>query len=51
MIEVTAVSRKYFNITGSCYPTKHYIVDLTERLDKIKALIDRGEYFVINRAR
>ena len=27
------------------------MVDLTERLGKIKKLVDRGEYFVINRAR
>lgn len=43
--------QKYFNITGLCYPEKHYMVDLTERLGKIKKLVDRGEYFVINRAR
>ena len=43
--------KKYFNVTGSCYPQKHYMVDLTERLKEIKTLVDRGEYFVINRAR
>lgn len=40
-----------FNVTGSCDPQLHYMVDLTERLGKIKALIDRGDYFTINRAR
>ena len=40
-----------FNVTGYCNPDKHYMVDLTERLKKIKAMIDEGEYFVINRAR
>lgn len=40
-----------FNVTGSCDPQLHYMVDLTERLEKIKALIDRGDYFTINRAR
>ncbi len=40
-----------FNVTGSCDPQLHYMVDLTERLKKIKALIDRGDYFTINRAR
>ena len=43
--------QKYFNITGLCYPEKHYMVDLTERLIRIKKLVDQGEYFVINRAR
>ena len=40
-----------FNITGYCNPDRHYMVDLTERLIKIKKMIDEGEYFVINRAR
>lgn len=42
---------KCFNITGSCVPEQHYMVDITERLEKIKAMIDRGDYFVINRGR
>ncbi len=42
---------KYFNINGVCYPDKHYMVDLTDRLREIKKLIDQGDYFVINRAR
>ena len=37
-----------FNVTGYCNPDKHYMVDLTERLIKIKKMIDEGEYFVIN---
>ena len=43
--------RKRFNIAGTCFPNKHYMVDLTERLNEIKVLIDNGDYFVINRAR
>lgn len=43
--------KKYFNITGDCKPKLHYMVNLTQRLKKIKAMIDNGEYFVINRAR
>lgn len=43
--------RKYFNITGDCKPKLHYMVDLTQRLEKIKAMVNSGEYFVINRAR
>ena len=42
---------KKFNITGDCKPSLHYMVDLHSRLVKIKALIDDGQYFVINRAR
>lgn len=43
--------QKRFNTTGYCNPDKHYMVDLTERLGKIKEMVDEGEYFVINRAR
>lgn len=40
-----------FNVTGSCNPNRHYMVDITDRLEKIKKLIDNGDYFTINRAR
>ena len=43
--------RKYFNTTGLCYPEEHYMVNIENRLEEIKNLVDRGEYFVINRAR
>ena len=42
---------KCFNITGSCIPEQHYMVDIRERLEKIRDMIDRGDYFVINRGR
>lgn len=41
-----------FNTTGLCLPDKHYMVDLTGRVDCIvKRYIDTKSYFVINRAR
>ncbi len=43
--------RKYFNTTGLCYPKEHYMVDMKERLEEIRTLVDRGEYFAVNRAR
>ena len=43
--------RKTFNITGSCNPERHYMVDTEKRFKAIKNLIDSGEYFTINRAR
>lgn len=43
--------RKRFNTTGLCYPDEHYMVNIDKRLDETKALVDRGEYFIINRAR
>ncbi|MBR6242849.1 MAG: 9-O-acetyl-N-acetylneuraminate esterase, partial [Ruminococcus sp.] len=42
---------KRFNTTGTCFPEMHYMVDITERLAAIKKMIDRGDYFVINRGR
>ena len=42
---------KRFNTTAVCIPSKHYMVDLTERVAQIKEMIDDGKYFTINRAR
>ncbi|MCD8022840.1 MAG: ATP-binding protein [Lachnospiraceae bacterium] len=42
---------KKFNTYGACIPEKHYMVDLTSRLEAIKAMVDEGDYFTINRAR
>lgn len=43
--------RKEFNITGSCNPQWHYMVDTSKRFDAVENLIDKGKYFTINRAR
>ena len=43
--------RKRFNVTGSCNPDRHYMVDTETRFNAIKQLIDAGDYFTINRAR
>ena len=42
---------KTFNTEAICIPSKHYMVDLTERVEEIKKLVDAGKYFTINRAR
>ena len=42
---------KKFNTTAVCVPSKHYMVDLSERVIEIKKMVDAGEYFTINRAR
>ena len=42
---------KKFKTTGLCNPSKNYMVDITDRLNKIKVMIDNGDYFTINRAR
>lgn len=44
--------KRRFNITGSCNQRKHYMVNLDERLKRIKEeYVDEGNYFVINRGR
>jgi len=43
--------RKEFNITGSCNPEWHYMVDTANRFQAVEELIKKGKYFTINRAR
>ncbi|MBQ6322561.1 MAG: 9-O-acetyl-N-acetylneuraminate esterase, partial [Lachnospiraceae bacterium] len=42
---------KEFNTTGVCLPSKHYMVDLSDRVKEIRKMVDGGKYFTINRAR
>lgn len=42
---------KRFNITGTCRPNEHYMVDITERVEIIRKMIAQGDYFCINRGR
>ena len=40
-----------FNVTGTCVPEEHYMVDISEKLAQIKTMVDAKEYFTINRGR
>lgn len=42
---------KTFNTAGTCRPNEHYMVDITERLEIIRKMVDKGDYFCINRGR
>ncbi|MEJ6951049.1 AAA-like domain-containing protein [Natronospora cellulosivora (SeqCode)] len=42
---------KEFNTTGVCIPKKHYMVDISNKLDQLESLVERGKYFTINRPR
>ncbi|MGL4874079.1 MAG: AAA family ATPase [Clostridium sp.] len=42
---------KKFNTVGLCVPKKHYMVDISKKLNKIEDLINDEAYFVINRPR
>ena len=45
------MTRKVFNVSGDCKPGWHYMVDIKGRLEEIKEMVDRGDYFTVNRAR
>ncbi|MBQ0051643.1 MAG: AAA-like domain-containing protein [Treponema sp.] len=42
---------KEFNVNGTCFPSEHYMVDISDRLSQIKAMVDKGNYFCINKGR
>lgn len=42
---------KSFKTTGKCLPDRHYMVNIDRQVDAAVSLIDRGEYFCINRGR
>jgi hypothetical protein len=42
---------KKFNVTGNCFPDKHYMADVSQKLADTLKLVNAGEYFIINRPR
>lgn len=42
---------KEFNTTAVCIPDKHYMVDIADKVNAIKKMVDAGKYFTINCAR
>ena len=42
---------KTFTTTGVCTKENNYMVDITDRLVKMKAMVDAGNYFTVTRAR
>ncbi len=42
---------KEFNVTGTCIPEMHYMVDTKNKLENVMKLIRKGKYFTINRPR
>ena len=45
------MGRKKFNDTGLCISGKHYMADISTKLDAIVELVEEGAYFTINRPR
>ena len=42
---------KRFRTTGVCNPNIQYMVDITDKIEQVKKLIEDNEYFLINRPR
>jgi hypothetical protein len=42
---------KKFNVTGNCFPDKHYMADVSQKMAATLKLVNDGEYFIINRPR
>ena len=42
---------KEFNITGKCNAAKHYMADVSKKLEAVVKMVERGDYFIINRPR
>lgn len=38
---------KQFNTTAICIPSKHYMVDISDKVNEIKKLVEAGKYFTI----
>ena len=45
------MKQRQFNVTGLCVPEYDYMVDLNDRVEAVKEMIDSGYYFTINRPR
>ncbi len=45
------VMKKKFNDTGLCTPDRHYMVDISPKIDQITQLVEAEDYFSINRPR
>jgi len=40
-----------FNVTGICVPHMHYMVNTSQKIEKIFDMVEYGDYFTINRGR
>lgn len=42
---------KKFNITGNCHASRHYMADVSNKLEQTFRMVEDGDYFIINRPR
>ncbi len=43
--------KRYFNTTGTCVPSMHFIADISNKVEQVMEMISKGDYFTINRPR
>ncbi|MGD2085318.1 MAG: hypothetical protein PVH61_03955 [Candidatus Aminicenantes bacterium] len=43
--------KRIFNTTGTCIPTRHFVADVSAKVDQVMEMAARGDYFTINRPR
>lgn len=43
--------KKKFNNADVCVPEKHYMADISDNISAIMEMVERGDYFIINRPR
>ncbi|NRY60039.1 hypothetical protein [Clostridium beijerinckii] len=43
--------KKRFNITGTCIPGKHYMIDTSDKIKNIFKLIDDGDLLEVMKGR
>jgi len=51
MLFSTFPQMRRFNVTGLCFPDQDYMVDISNKVSQIMVMVERGDYFTINRAR
>ncbi|MDR0796675.1 MAG: ATP-binding protein [Tannerella sp.] len=51
MIKISNTMMREFNVTGICVPNMHYMVDISEKVEKIFKMVESAKYFTINRGR
>jgi hypothetical protein len=42
---------KEFNVTGTCFPDRHYMADVSHKMADTLKFVEKGLYFIINRPR
>ncbi len=51
LLFIQSIMEKKFNITGTCFPSLHYMADVSVKIKDTLKLIENGDYFIINRPR